>query len=100
MNYWVVVYRLAWGILVALFVIGLICIFVPRCHHIRELHRTKMELEEQNRRTEARICELKESRERLNSDPSFAERTARRMGMAKNHETVYTFTNNPPETVP
>jgi cell division protein FtsB len=99
MNYWVVVYRLAWGLLLVLFVIGLICIFLPKCHRIRELHRTRMALEEQNRRTEEKIRELKENQERFGSDPAFVELTARRTGRVKTNEHLYRYTNEVPETV-
>jgi len=92
-NYWVVVYRLAWGLLVVLFGVGLVCAFLPKCHRVRELQRRKAVLQQENRRIETVTRDLAMKQERFRTDPAFVERTAREEGMAKPHETVFRFTN-------
>lgn len=93
MNYWVTIYRLAWGFLVVLFVIVLICIFLPKCHIFREMQRKKIEDQEGIRKKEYQIKELRMKQERFSSDPAFVERTARKTGMVRSDETVFKFTN-------
>ena len=93
MTTWVAIYRFAWVLLIVLIAIGLTCIFVPKIHGIRELHRRNAAIETENRKTASRIGELKNSQERIRSDPAFVELTARRMGMAKEGETVVRCTN-------
>lgn len=79
--------------LIALFAVTLICVFLPKCHSLRELQRKKAVLQKENRETEAQIRELKLKQERFSSDPSFVERTARETGMVKPDESVVKFTN-------
>ena len=93
LNYWVVIYRSAWILLVVLFAIGLTCIFLPRVHSLRSLQRKKAELIKQNRRIEALTRELRDKQERFNSDPAFVERVARETGKVKPNEVVFVFTN-------
>jgi len=93
MNRWVMIYRFAWGLLVALFAIGLICVFVPRFHSLQELQRRRKALQEENRETEARIMDLQTKQERFLTDPAFVEHTARRIGMVKSGEAVFKLTN-------
>lgn len=94
MNYWLTIYKVAWVILAALFLIGLACIFMPKCNRERELHRKKIELEQQNRDLTERAEDLKIKQERFRSDPDFVERTARDAGMLKPDEVLFLF----PET--
>ena len=96
MNYWVALYRCAWGLLVILCAIVVACIFLPRCHRLRELQRTKIERQEENRRIEVQARELKSKQDRFHSNPAFVERTAREIGMVKPGETVFRLTNASP----
>ena len=93
-NAWVAIYRFAWGALIVLAVIGLLCIFLPRIHGLTAMQRKKATLQEENRLKEQRIMELKTSQQRFHSDPAYVELTARRMGMVKKDETVIRGTNN------
>lgn len=94
MNYWLVIYRFAWGVLGVLVTIGLVCIFVPRCNKLRAMQRKRIELQTENRTLEAMTQELRIKQERFSTEPPFVERTAREIGMVKTNETVYKFTND------
>jgi cell division protein FtsB len=93
-NQWVVIYRLAWGVLLVLFVIGLICVFLPRYEHFRALQRRKAELVDNNRTTRAAAQQLKENQVKFQTDPAFVERTAREAGMVKPGEKVFKFSGD------
>ena len=93
MNYWLVVYRLAWGLLVILFGVGLVCAFVPKGQRVRELQRRKAVLQQDNRRIESDTRDLVRKEERFRRDPAFVEHTAREEGMARPHERVFRYTN-------
>ena len=93
MSRWIAVYRVAWGILGILFLLILVCVFVPKCQRLHEESRKKAALEAGNRRIEAAIKELRSNQERFATDPAFVERTGREIGMAKPGEVVYRYTN-------
>lgn len=82
-------------VLFILFTIGLICVFLPRCHHLRQLQRHKAELQAENRETEALTRALQEKQKRFNTDPAYVERVARETGMVKPDEVVFQYTNSP-----
>jgi cell division protein FtsB len=91
MNFWLLVYRFAWIVVVVLLVIGVICIFLPKCHRFQDLQRQKMALAEANARVEAQIRQIEKRQERFRNDPEFVERVAREQGMAKPGETIFKF---------
>ncbi len=93
MNGWTTVYRSAWVVLFILFTIGLVCIFLPRCHHLRQLQQRKTELQAENRETEAMTRALQEKQKRFSTDPAYVERVARETGMVKPDEVVFQYTN-------
>ena len=93
MNYWVVIYRIAWGLLVVLFLVGVTCVFLPQCNRLRELQRQHVALEEANRQTEMLTHDLREKQEKFDGDPAFVVRTARETGLVMPNETVYKTTN-------
>lgn len=97
MNIWVAIYRSAWGVLAVLLIIGLVCIFLPKCNHLRQLQLRKGELQAENRELEAMTRDLQAKQERFGRDPAFVERIARETGMVKQGEVVFQFTN-PAET--
>jgi len=92
-NGWATVYRSAWVVLFILFTIGLICIFLPRCHHLRQLQQRKAELQAENRETEAMTRALQAKQKRFSTDPAYVERVARETGMVKPDEVVFQYTN-------
>ncbi len=98
MSFWVMLYRLAWIIVVVSCVIAVVCVFVPRAHMHQELQRRKRALEEGNVRLESKIRQLDEKQQRFRTDPEFVERIAREQGMAKPGETIFRFagTNSVP----
>lgn len=91
MNFWVMLYRFAWIIVIVCCVIAVICVFVPRAHTHQELQRRKRALEEGNARLESKIRQLDEKQQRFRTDPEFVERIAREQGMAKPGETIFRF---------
>jgi cell division protein FtsB len=82
-------------VLFILFTIGLICIFLPRCHHLRQLQQRKAELQAENRETEAMTRALQAKQKRFSTDPAYVERVARETGMVKPDEVVFQYTDTP-----
>ena len=93
MSTWRLIYRFSWALLAVLVVIGLLCVFTPKCHSLSRLQKTRNTLEEQNAAKEAQIKELKIKQERFTTEPAFVERTARESGMVTPNEVVYKFTD-------
>lgn len=80
-----------------LVIIGLVCVFLPKCHGLRELQRKKAVLQEENRDIDQATKDLRVKRERFKSDPAFVERVARETGMVRTDEVVFQFTSNDEE---
>jgi cell division protein FtsB len=101
MNFWILVYRLAWMVVVASGVVAIVCIFLPKTHNYQTLQNRKEALEQANEATEARIRKLNLNQKRFRSDPEFVERSAREQGMAKPGETIFRFpaTNMPSKSI-
>ncbi len=95
MNPWVVIYKSAWGLLVVLLLLGMVFLFLPKCHNIRELQNRKAAMQEENRDLERMTKELRLKRERFQSDPAFVEETAREAGMVRRDETVFIVEDSP-----
>jgi cell division protein FtsB len=91
MNFWILVYRFAWIVVVVSCVIAVVCVFLPKAHSYRELQKRKVALEESNARMEARARQLESNQQRFRSDPDFIERIAREQGRAKPGETIFRF---------
>jgi cell division protein FtsB len=91
MNFWVVLYRIAWIVVIVALTIGIVCVFLPKCYSYQELKKRRQALEESNVRTEARIRGLERRQERFRTDPEYVERVAREQGMVKPGETVFRF---------
>jgi cell division protein FtsB len=98
MKHWATVYRVSWVVLAVLAVLVAITLFSPRFRRLRELHKEKLRQEEQIRNMEARLEELKASRERFAGDRDFVERMAREAGMVKRDETLVKYTNTQSRT--
>lgn len=91
MNFWVLVYRLAWMVVIASGVVAIVCIFLPKTHNYQTLQNRKETLEQGNASMEARIRQFEQNQKRFRSDPEFVERSAREQGMAKPGETIFRF---------
>ncbi len=91
MNFWVMVYRLAWMVVIASGVVAVVCIFLPKTHNYKTLQNRKEALEQGNTSMEARIRQFEQNQKRFRSDPEFVERSAREQGMAKPGETIFRF---------
>jgi cell division protein FtsB len=94
MNHWVSIYRLAWVLAVVLLVIGLIGVFMPKTNRLRELQRTKADLQSQNRTVEVQVKDLKQKQERFDTEAGYLERVAHEQGLVKPNEVVFKFTND------
>ena len=92
MNYWVLIYRFAWGLLIVLLAVGLACVFGPQCNKLREMQREKAALQEQQRVLQTQIRDLRERQRRFENETSYVERVAREAhGMVKTNETIFKF---------
>jgi len=87
------IYRFSWALLAVLVVIGLLCVFTPKCRTLTRLQTTHSTLDIENSEKAEDITELKINQERFASEPSFVERTAREAGMVTSGEVVYKFTD-------
>ena len=90
-NYWVVIYRFAWGALLVLCAIGLILIFIPKINEMRELRERREAFEKETAATRDAIRERMIKLERFADDAAFVERTAREEGMIKTNEVLFRF---------
>ena len=87
------IYRFSWALLGVLVIIGLLCLFSPKCQKLTQLQKTRNELAAKNTEREDEIKDLKIKQERFTSDPAFVEHTAREAGMVTDGEVVYKFTD-------
>ena len=85
------VYRIAWCVLIILVVVGLVCVFTPKCHKLRSLQQKKEELQEENRTYTERIHDLRGKEEKFLADPEFVRRTAHESGRVAPGEIIFTF---------
>lgn len=94
MNFWLVVYRTAWVMLLAVVILGVVSLFLPKIRQNEERQRRAAELEAHNRVREDQLKQLRSQQERFQSDPGYVERIAREeLGKAKPGETVFRFTD-------
>lgn len=91
MNFWVLVYRVAWMVVIASCAVALVCIFLPKTHNYQTLQKRKAALEQGNSLIESKVRQLQENQKRFRSDPAFVERVAREHGMAMPGETIFRF---------
>ena len=85
--------------LIILCMIGLTCIFLPKCQQYRELQLRKSKLEQETGQIETAVKQLQANEERLQTDKVFVERVARGLGMAKPGETVFRVTRETSNTI-
>ena len=99
MKSWLMVYRIAWGVLLALLVILVFNMFLPSVRENKAKLRKIDTLEQENKLSEEAIRDIKRNKSRFENDPEFVERLAREeLGKAKEGETVFRF-NKPEEPV-
>ena len=89
MDYWRIIYKFAWAMLIIIVPVGIACMFVPHCGNLRTLNEKRATLAEENRRLQEMTRELRVRQERFLSDPLFVERVAREAGMAKSNEVIF-----------
>ena len=91
MNFWVLVYRFAWMVVIAFCVMALVCFFLPKTHNYQALQKRKMALEQGNALIESKVRQLQQNQKRFQADPAYVERVAREQGMAMAGETIFRF---------
>ena len=92
MNIWLIIYRVSCVVLIAILIIGIINIFLPKIHQNTAKQNKIMVMEEENRATEDMIKQLRKKQEQFVSDPKYVERIAReKLGKAKQGETIFRF---------
>jgi len=85
------VYRIVGIGVLIIFIIGAICLFVPKYREYSNLQKERDEKVQQNGEKSEAIKDLKEKQERFTTEPAFVERTARKSGMVTKDEIVYRF---------
>lgn len=92
MRFWLILYRVATAVFVAVVIIAVISAFLPKIRQNRERQRQITAIEEENRRKEDAIKKLRKQQDQLATDPKYVEKLAREeLGKAKSGETVYRF---------
>lgn len=101
MNVWVLIYRLAWGLLGVLSLLLLGYVFYPPIRQFDELKQREARVDEDTRFQEQLLKHLKTKQEKLVNDPRFVERIAReKLGLSKPGETIYKFSDTVSTTSP
>ena len=95
---WTTVYKFTFVLFVALGFVALVCVFFPKYAEYRSRQVKKGELKEEILTFEEECERSRRSQELLATDPSFIEKTAREIGMAKSNETVFKLDDNVSET--
>jgi cell division protein FtsB len=95
MNYWSMIYRFAMALLIVLLVVGVVFMFMPRWHAIREYGRRQVDLRSEIERLDAQTRDIADKQARFRTEPAFIERTAREAGMIKTNEIVYKLEDEP-----
>lgn len=88
-NRWVMLYRFAWLLLIAVAALIALAIFTPKWRSLQSLHRERREMEAQNARITEQTTELIRKQQRFQSDPAFVARTAHESGRVLTNETVF-----------
>ncbi|MBI2441911.1 MAG: septum formation initiator family protein [Lentisphaerae bacterium] len=92
MNIWLTIYRVATIVFVAMVIVAIISLFLPKLRQNRELQRKLAVIEEENRSREDQVKQLREQQDQFLADPSYVERIAREeLGKAREGETVFRF---------
>ena len=93
MNVWLTIYRSATIIFVAMVIVAIVSLFLPKIRQNQERQRKLTVLEEEYRATEDGIKQLQSQQDQFRSDSRYVERVAREeLGKAKAGETIFRFT--------
>ena len=94
MNVWLTIYRCATVIFVAMVIVAIVSLFLPKIRQNQERQRKLTIMEEENRAKEDMIRQLQSQQDRFLSDSRYVERVAREeLGKAKAGETIFRFTD-------
>lgn len=94
MNVWLVVYRFAAVAFVAVVIVGVVSLFLPKLRANEEYQRKVSALEEANRVKEQDVNALRKQQDRFLTDPVYVEKIAREdLGKAKPGETIFRFSD-------
>ena len=93
MNVWLTIYRGATVIFVAMVIVAIVSLFLPKIRQNQERQRKLTVFEEENRAKEDMIKQLQSQQDKFLSDSRYVERVAREeLGKAKAGETIFRFT--------
>lgn len=93
MNIWLTIYRAATVVFVAMVIVAIVSLFLPKIRQNQERQRKLTVLEEENRTKEDMVKQLQSQQEQFLSDSRYVERVAREeLGKAKAGETIFRFT--------
>lgn len=93
MKLWLTIYRVATIIFVAMLIVAVICLLLPKIRQNQERQRKLAALEEENRVKEDNIKQLQSQQDQFLSDSRYVERVAREeLGKTKAGETIFRFT--------
>ena len=93
MNVWMTIYRSATIVFVAMVIVAIVCLFLPKIRQNQERQRKLTVLEEENRAKEDMVKQLQSQQDQFLSDSQYVERVARKeLGKAKAGETIFRFT--------
>jgi hypothetical protein len=80
-NFWVVIYKSTWILLIVVCLIGLICVFFPQYARYQGLLQDRKDVSREIQFREQRIKRLQLNREKMATDGNFVELVAREAGM-------------------
>ena len=93
MNVWLTIYRGATIVFVAMVIVAIVSLFLPKFRQNQERQRKLTVLEEENRAKEDMVKQLQSQQDQFLSDSRYMERVAREeLGKAKAGETIFRFT--------
>ena len=93
MNVYMTIYRVATIVFVALVIVAVVSLFLPKIRQNQERQRKLTVLEEENRAKEDMVKQLQSQQDQFLSDSQYVERVARKeLGKAKAGETIFRFT--------
>ena len=93
MNVYLTIYRCATIVFVAMLIVAVVSLFLPKIRQNQERQRKLTIMEEENRAKEDMVRQLQSQQDRFLSDSRYVERVAREeLGKAKAGETIYRFT--------
>ena len=93
MNVWLTIYRGATIVFVAMVIVAIVSLFLPKIRQNQERQRKLTVLEDENRAKEDMIKQLQSQQDQFLSDSRYVERVAREeLGKAKAGETIFRFT--------